>query len=953
MGDKSSRCARWCVAASVLVMVAGLTVFMSGQQGVVGNNLHVPILRNGPQEAPVELQGVVDDWSHHHLIFSNPGTEEEAIKNGRHDEWLRIVNDPRYIMQQLKRRSPAQGPAAEYVARMNELARAREATESADLAEGLSQDSFQLVKDRGPSSSRKSKIQRDWSMNMGGAAASLTGTVNNIGSGYISGSSTLVINGTTLTASAPTTEEVALTVGSILPPASSYLSIVEAGTNVEYIFEDAATVATGGSDGSDAAHTCQVRAYVHAGGDTADTVASHLYSALVTAGNGNTGTYTCNSDVTASNLTSLATITNPGGTSASFTITAKTTGSTGFGAAATSGSPFDTGAYTYTAGADGTQSSTLFPYWSGNTYLSPTDVAANIVSTILANGTLSGTFNATSNGANVIVSDKTVNSGNGLTATAGSFTGFAWGNSGTFAGGNGAVASDMGGGVYPAKYGATGTPSCSDYVAYTTGLAGVTTTVPSIVAYNNIYAGASPGCGTTGVPTVYWEYNTGGQIVTSPVISWDGTQLAFVQTVSGAAYLTILRYSSSGASIVQPTTASSASSYPNCPGPCMISIAFNGGANDTNSSPYYNYSTDTLYVGDANGELHQFINVFGGVPSELVTCGSQPCWPVAVSSGNTLSSPVYDNSTGSGKVFVGNACSSTASPGCGYLNAIPATGTPTVVQSTPLAVSPGVVTGPLVDSTAKMVYVFVGKDVNLFNSNTNSPCAPGADAACNGVFQLATNFTGSTKYGESVFGPGSSNPLYAGSFDNQYYSSTATSPTGNLYVCGLGGAGGYPKLMDATISANAFTEETGESSTTVTHGTLYFSTNIANNMTNNAAANCSPVTEIYNSSTSTDWIYLSVSASGDLTGCTGACIYSWNTTSTLTFQNTGSTITQPTQALAVTGGTSGIIIDNVSNQTGASQIYFGLLGSTTCTGNGNGQGLGSGGCAVQAAQSGL
>jgi len=286
------------VAASVLVMVAGLTVFMSGQQGVVGNNLHVPILRNGPQEAPVELQGVVDDWSHHHLIFSNPGTEEEAIKNGRHDEWLRIVNDPRYIMQQLKRRSPAQGPAAEYVARMNELARAREATESADLAEGLSQDSFQLVKDRGPSSSRKSKIQRDWSMNMGGAAASLTGTVNNIGSGYISGSSTLVINGTTLTASAPTTEEVALTVGSILPPASSYLSIVEAGTNVEYIFEDAATVATGGSDGSDAAHTCQVRAYVHAGGDTADTVASHLYSALVTAGNGNTGTYTCNSDVT-------------------------------------------------------------------------------------------------------------------------------------------------------------------------------------------------------------------------------------------------------------------------------------------------------------------------------------------------------------------------------------------------------------------------------------------------------------------------------------------------------------------------------------------------------------------------------------------------------------------------------------------------------------------------------
>ena len=33
----------------------------------------------------MELPGVHGaDWSHHHLIFSNPGTEEDALREGRH-----------------------------------------------------------------------------------------------------------------------------------------------------------------------------------------------------------------------------------------------------------------------------------------------------------------------------------------------------------------------------------------------------------------------------------------------------------------------------------------------------------------------------------------------------------------------------------------------------------------------------------------------------------------------------------------------------------------------------------------------------------------------------------------------------------------------------------------------------------------------------------------------------
>ncbi len=42
----------------------------------------------------VHMKGVPTDWSHRHVVFSNPGTEADAIKRGTHDRWLKIVNDP-------------------------------------------------------------------------------------------------------------------------------------------------------------------------------------------------------------------------------------------------------------------------------------------------------------------------------------------------------------------------------------------------------------------------------------------------------------------------------------------------------------------------------------------------------------------------------------------------------------------------------------------------------------------------------------------------------------------------------------------------------------------------------------------------------------------------------------------------------------------------------------------
>lgn len=60
-----------------------------------------------PQEKQISSvgasNGVVDDWTHHHVVFSNPGTMENATNNDAYENWHRIVTDPRYRIQWIKR----------------------------------------------------------------------------------------------------------------------------------------------------------------------------------------------------------------------------------------------------------------------------------------------------------------------------------------------------------------------------------------------------------------------------------------------------------------------------------------------------------------------------------------------------------------------------------------------------------------------------------------------------------------------------------------------------------------------------------------------------------------------------------------------------------------------------------------------------------------------------------
>jgi hypothetical protein len=132
----------------------------------------------------------------------------------------------------------------------------------------------------------------------------------------------------------------------------------------------------------------------------------------------------------------------------------------------------------------------------------------------------------------------------------------------------------MGPGNYPAKFGFdVTTASCSaDYVVYSTGLQGASNQA-SIVGFTNVYSGC------TGSPTINWAYNTAnGLILTSPITSLDGTQVAFVQTSgspSGLASVVLLKWAASTTETVSaPMTLADVgnSSYRGCTAPCMTTI---------------------------------------------------------------------------------------------------------------------------------------------------------------------------------------------------------------------------------------------------------------------------------------------------------------------------------------------------------------------------------------------
>lgn len=403
---------------------------------------------------------------------------------------------------------------------------------------------------------------------------------------------------------------------------------------------------------------------------------------------------------------------------------------------------------------------------------------------------------------------------------------------------------DAGAGVFPAKYSfTTNTANCGnaatpDFVVFPTGLAGVSgpSGQATIVAYDNLYSGCT---GT--VPSVYWAYNTGAaQVLTSPAISIDGTQVAFVQSyaVGGPSALVLLKWAASTTETVSSPltlTAVSNATYRACTAPCMTEIFLVNGSgvqiDDRTSSVFPDYYNDVMYVGGAFGWLHKINGAFHGTPGEVTTNG----FPVQVNTTTYTTSPVRDQVTGN--VFVGDAS--------GYLYSVTNANPPVVTQSKQVDFGVGLVSGPIVDSTAGKVYVFSSSD-----GTTNCAGSP-----CTAVFKFGTSFSQGQAGSPAVVGTSSAtpNPMYEGGFDSAYLASG--NATGNLYVCG--NTGGSPTLYQIPIL-------NGNMGTVLTGPVL----------TSGAAA-CSPVSDIANANATpnpNEWIFASVQGSGSGNNCaSGGC----------------------------------------------------------------------------------
>jgi hypothetical protein len=257
---------------------------------------------------------------------------------------------------------------------------------------------------------------------------------------------------------------------------------------------------------------------------------------------------------------------------------------------------------------------------------------------------------------------------------------------------------------------------------------------------------------------------------------------------------------------------------------------------DRTSSPYYDYSSDIVWVGGANGWLHKLTNIFlAGTPTEVSTGG----FPVQVYPSNptALSNPVYDRI--SKNVFVGDAG--------GYFYRVPGVTGTTATRSGQLDFGAGL-EAPILDVTNSLIYVFSSSD------GTTS-CTGGV--ACAAVFQLGTTFaSGATGnkvlVGTSVASGKTPNPLYIGGFDSTYHGSVGA--TGNLYVCGNTGLA--PTLYRVPITAGAF----GLSSA------------VAQLTPNGQKPACSPITDFLNSNATpgaTEHVFFSVQTHGLATACAG------------------------------------------------------------------------------------
>jgi hypothetical protein len=316
--------------------------------------------------------------------------------------------------------------------------------------------------------------------------------------------------------------------------------------------------------------------------------------------------------------------------------------------------------------------------------------------------------------------------------------------------------------MFPAKYSfdPNAAPDCTnDYVVFGLGVPGVNGGTANFVAFNNLYSDPVNGGGLCDPPngpglSVLFAYNvttvTSGRVVTSPVLSLDGTEIAFIESVPGSpgsAIFHVLTWTAGQGAIgaaVAPTQ--------------MTSLTFSPTAFSTTSSPWVDYVSDTAYMGAGNGVLYQVTPVFNGTPALSLN----PNWPVTVSSPYNLTSPVLDSARG--LVIVGSLS--------GDLYSVDTTtgAIETLVIGVAGGAGSGIVSPPIVDVTNGTTFIVDG------NNGTSAVLVQTQTADLTGTGTVIAPI------GEGGI-TGAKLHLYQPAFSNNYFNDPSS---GVVSLCGTG-----------------------------------------------------------------------------------------------------------------------------------------------------------------------
>lgn len=478
-------------------------------------------------------------------------------------------------------------------------------------------------------------------------------------------------------------------------------------------------------------------------------------------------------------------------------------------------------------------------------------------------------------------------------------------------------------GQYPAKFtfdttAAVTLANCSsDFAVFPINVAG-TATQANIAALNNLYSGTANGftpnglCNTVLAATVTWAYNvdgiggaattktnTGGAVPTSPVLSLDGTKVAFVESATGSAARFHVVAPASEGTVGAPiifggsTGRAFSATAPVASGgngaATDLALGSSTSGTDTLSSPYIDYARDTAYVGNDAGVLFRLKNVF----CTTVSCGNaapslDTTWggtgSVNVPCAAKLTGPVQDFPTGN--VFVGCAD--------GKVYGFNSTGAALTTAS--IAIGDGsangdVVESPVVDPVNGLIYAVSG---------TGAAPNTGSAVLVQATTSLGGPCTGGTLCVATVGNP-NVHSAHAPALNDNYFSS-GTSTGWLLYMGGFtGGTSANLTLYGATFS-----------------GTRVMTTGTPGNaqVIGNRPGEYAPLTEFKNGAN--DLLFIGV-----IVNLTDMAVMNINAFPTAA----------PTTTAMEGLGISGMVVDNSSGSAQASSIYFGTLGTTAQGGN--------------------